>query len=191
MSITTDWERLSSGDINNEKGGPEPTKPEYLYAYTDSNPSSGNPGTVYTDSDTLVVGMTLYDNTGTDTGLTIGVINQDGSFDIGAPTGVDVTFSIASSSVIDTYAIDGTTYTSQQTLNLNSGTHTLVVTKNESATSRYHLKINDTVAEYYLPATIEFTVSEDYISFPYGESSGSLNIPVGTSIEFDSTTGPF
>lgn len=44
------------------------------------------PATVYTDSDTLVVGMTLYDNTGTDTGLTISVINQDGSFDIVAPT---------------------------------------------------------------------------------------------------------
>lgn len=40
------------------------------------------PATVYTDSDTLVVGMTLYDNTGTDTGYVISVINQDGSFDI-------------------------------------------------------------------------------------------------------------
>lgn len=160
MSITTDWERLSSSDINNEKSGPEPSKPEYLYAYTDPNatgtplyawdeyntigggltgityyttsdnpvindplldsngevvgsayyvgttPSNGKfyigqtpsilkgirntskdivsqlPSTVYTDSDTLVVGMTLYDNTGTDTGYVIAVINQDGSFDI-------------------------------------------------------------------------------------------------------------
>ena len=39
------------------------------------------PRTVYTDSTTLTAGMTLYDNTGTDTGKTVGTINQDGSFD--------------------------------------------------------------------------------------------------------------
>lgn len=42
----------------------------------------GNPSTVYTDSTTLTTGMKLYDNTGTDTGLTIGTVNQNSSFDI-------------------------------------------------------------------------------------------------------------
>ena len=40
------------------------------------------PSTVYTDSTTLTAGMKLYDNTGTDTELKIGTVNQDGSFDI-------------------------------------------------------------------------------------------------------------
>ena len=47
-----------------------------------SNDIAGNPSTIYTDSTTLVTGMTLYDNTGTDTGLTIGTVNQDGSFEV-------------------------------------------------------------------------------------------------------------
>lgn len=55
---------------------PTPAKPEYLYAYT--NPNSE---TLYTDSGTLTTGMTLYDNTGTDTGLKVGTISGD-SFDI-------------------------------------------------------------------------------------------------------------
>lgn len=38
------------------------------------------PPTLYTESTTLASGMTLYDNTGTDTGETVGTINQDGSF---------------------------------------------------------------------------------------------------------------
>ena len=42
----------------------------------------GNPSTVYTNSTTLTTSTTLYDDTGTDTGLTISTVNQDGSFDI-------------------------------------------------------------------------------------------------------------
>ena len=50
------------------------------------NPSKdiSSSSTLYTDSTTLTTGMKLYDNTGTDTGLTIGTVNQDGSFDIGS-----------------------------------------------------------------------------------------------------------
>lgn len=55
---------------------PTPAKPEYLYAWTDSNSE-----TLYTDSATLTTGMTLYDNTGTDTGLKVGTISGN-SFDI-------------------------------------------------------------------------------------------------------------
>ncbi len=39
------------------------------------------PQTLYADSTILATGMTLYDNTGTDTGLKIGTISGD-SFDI-------------------------------------------------------------------------------------------------------------
>lgn len=52
-------------------------KPDYLYAYTDLNAS---PSIVYTDTTNISVGQILYDNTGTDTGLIIDTINQDGSF---------------------------------------------------------------------------------------------------------------
>lgn len=41
------------------------------------------PQTLYTDSTTLTTGMTLYDNTGTDTGLKVGTISGN-SFDIQA-----------------------------------------------------------------------------------------------------------
>jgi len=43
------------------------------------------PATLYTDSTTLTTGMTLYDNTGTDTGLKVGTISGD-SFDIATRT---------------------------------------------------------------------------------------------------------
>lgn len=41
------------------------------------------PSTLYTDTTTLTTGMTLYDNTGTDTGLKVGTISGN-SFDIQA-----------------------------------------------------------------------------------------------------------
>ena len=55
---------------------PTSAKPEYLYAWTDSNSE-----TLYTDSATLTTGMALYDNTGTDTGLKVGTMSGN-SFDI-------------------------------------------------------------------------------------------------------------
>lgn len=56
-----------------------------VYVNLNRDPSKDivtKPSTVYTDSTTLTTGMKLYDNTGTDTGLAIGTVNQDGSFDI-------------------------------------------------------------------------------------------------------------
>lgn len=41
------------------------------------------PATLYTDSTTLTAGMTLYDNTGTDTGLTVGTLNSSLTMDNG------------------------------------------------------------------------------------------------------------
>lgn len=43
-------------------------------------PVSPTPATLYTDSTTLTTGMTLYDNTGTDTGLRVGEISGDGFY---------------------------------------------------------------------------------------------------------------
>lgn len=57
-------------------------KPTNLYAWTD--PEATVP-TYYTSSTTLTTGMTLYDNTGTDTGYTVGTISGD-SFEINTPS---------------------------------------------------------------------------------------------------------
>lgn len=40
------------------------------------------PATLYTDSTTLTTGMTLYDNTGTDTGYKVGEILTEDSFNL-------------------------------------------------------------------------------------------------------------
>lgn len=49
--------------------------------YRDTNKDIVSKSTVYTDSTTLTTGMTLYDNTGTDTGLKVGTVSGD-SFNI-------------------------------------------------------------------------------------------------------------
>lgn len=49
---------------------------EITFTRDSSKDIIGNPSTVYTDSTTLTTGMTLYDNTGTDTGLTVGTLNS-------------------------------------------------------------------------------------------------------------------
>lgn len=69
MTVYVNINRDSSKDII--------SKPEHLYAYTDSNAGTS----LYTDTTTLTTGMTLYDNTGTDTGLKVGTVSGD-SFDI-------------------------------------------------------------------------------------------------------------
>ena len=79
--------------------------------------------TLYTDSTTLTNGMTLYDNTGTDSGLTIGIVNQDGSFDIGT---YEITFELNKTYISD-IVLDGVTYTNNVTLKLAEGNHSLVV----------------------------------------------------------------
>lgn len=47
------------------------------------------PTTLYTDTTTLTTGMTLYDNTGTDTGLKVGTVSGD-SFEV--ESNVTITF---------------------------------------------------------------------------------------------------
>lgn len=81
------------------------------------------PATLYTNSTTLTTGMTLYNNTGTDSGLKVGTISGD-SFDIQTLYSI----SFVKGSYVTNYTIDGTTYTSNTTLNLTEGSHTIGVT---------------------------------------------------------------
>lgn len=52
------------------------------YDRNSSKDITSQPATLYTDSTTLATGMTLYDNTGIDTNLKVGVIHQDGTFEV-------------------------------------------------------------------------------------------------------------
>ena len=57
--------------------------------YRDTSKDIVSTSTVYTDTTTLTTGMTLYDNTGTDTGLKVGAISGD-SFEV--ESNVTITF---------------------------------------------------------------------------------------------------
>lgn len=81
------------------------------------------PATLYTDSTTLTTGMTLYNNTGTDTGLAVGTVNQDGTFEIGAH---EINF-VLNKTLISDIVLDGVTHTSDFTIKLSEGNHSLVV----------------------------------------------------------------
>ena len=96
-----------------------------IMAFTrDSSKDIGSsPTTVYTASTTLTTGMTLYDNTGTDTGLTVGTVNQDGSFDIGTQ---EITFEL-DHVFISNIVLDGITHTSDFTTKLSEGNHSLII----------------------------------------------------------------
>ena len=83
----------------------------------------GDPQTVYTASTTLTTGMLLYDNTGTDTGLMIGTVNQDGTFDVGTQ---EITFEL-DNTFISNIVLDGITYTSDFTTKLSEGNHSLII----------------------------------------------------------------
>lgn len=168
-----------------------PTKPEHLYAYTDPNgeaiPLYGwteSSTSYYTKFETPEVGMHLYDITGTDTGEVIGVVNQDGSWEIYvAPTGVSVDFEIGTD--ITDYIIDGVTYTTNQTLSLSEGSHTLVVNGTNT-----QLLINGDYSEYSFPASLTFNVSSSVISFPRAQSATPIDINVGTTVEFVGSNDP-
>lgn len=105
------------------------TKPENLYAWTDNNvtgtPLYTAPPTVYTDSITLTAGMTLYDNTGTDSGYQVSKISND-NFELGQ---YSVTFDI-NDQLISNFVLDGVTYTSGMTLKMSEGTHSLIINGN-------------------------------------------------------------
>ena len=81
------------------------------------------PSTLYTNSTTLTMGMTLYDNAGTDTGKTISQINQDGSFEV--ETLLDINF--IKGSLVSSYIIDEVTYTTDAVISLSEGNHTLII----------------------------------------------------------------
>ena len=86
------------------------------------------PTTLYTDTTTLTTGMTLYDNTGTDTSLKVGTVSGD-SFDIKSES--------------DMY-----TLTINCTSGVNQYTNDFVVTEVETNTILY------TASDLAVPATV-------------------------------------
>ena len=119
------------------------------------------PATLYTDSTTLTSGMTLYDDTGTDTGYKVGTISGD-SFDI--QTNVSVNFVMGTGIVmgIASYTIDNVVYTSDQTVSLSIGAHTLSATPMDPYRSASSLLINNEQVGY---DSCSFTVSDSQIVF--------------------------
>lgn len=82
------------------------------------------PTTLYTDSTTLTTGMTLYDNTGTDTGYKVGTISGD-SFDIQTETVTtyyawkfNSAYNLANEPIPGVYS--GNVYTTTETPDANS-----------------------------------------------------------------------
>lgn len=117
--------------------------------------------TLYTDSTTLTTGMTLYDDTGTDTGYKVGTISGD-SFDI--QTSVSVNFVMGTGSFgITSYTIDDIKYTSDQTVSLSLGAHTLTAVPMDIPTSTsFTLYINETGVAI---KSCSFIVSNSHIIF--------------------------
>lgn len=132
--------------------------------------------TLYTASTTITTGMTLYDNTGTDTGKTIGTINQDGSFDI--QNTITITLIVqnmagamygAGSGTVNSvsFTSDGSSIT-PNTIEVNAGescTITALNGKNSNPnTSSYEafIHLNGTqVTSHCGTATYTFTPTED------------------------------
>ena len=109
----------------------------------------------YTHEATPAVGMHLYNINNEDTGLVIGAVNQDGSWDLVS----SYTFCFDKDNTVTNYVIDGVTYTDDTTVDLADGTHTIVVNG-----SRTHVYIQG-YATYDGPgATISFTVSGSVIT---------------------------
>lgn len=170
MATTTEYDRYTDGDViwDSSQNKYIPVLPENLYCYTDV---SATPQSVYTNSTTLTVGQTLYDNTGTDIGLTIGVINQDGSFELVS----SYAFSFDKDNTITSYIIDGVTYTDDATVELADGIHSITVngTKNHIYIQGY--------ATYTSPGTaISFTVSGSNITLILPNASSNPTFDAAT-----------
>ena len=128
------------------------------------------PTTLYTDTTTLTTGMTLYDNTGTDTGLKVGAISGD-SFDIKStititlvvqsmPTGGAGSGTVNSVS----FTSDGDTIT-PNTIEVNAGescTITALNAKGSASACYAFIYLNGTqVASHGGTATYTFTPTKD------------------------------
>ena len=145
--------------------------------------------TLYTNSTTLTTGMTLYNNTGTDSGLKVGTISGD-SFDIQQGTIVvtlivqNITgamYGVGSGTVNSvSFTSNGNTIT-PNTIEINTGESCIITALNgnnpDPNTSPYEtlIHLNGTpVASHCGTATYTFTPTEDYctIGINFGTEKG-------------------
>lgn len=101
----------------------------YINWYRDTSKDRLVKSTVYTDSTTLVEGATLYNNLGEDSGIKVGTVNPDGSFEV--------------ESEVETY-----TLTINCTSPVNQYANDFVVTEVETNTILY------TASDLAVPATV-------------------------------------
>lgn len=142
--------------------------------YRDTSKDIVSKSTVYTDTTTLTTGMTLYDNTGTDTGLKVGTVSGD-SFDIKRTITITLvvqsmsTPSGAGSGTVNSvsFTSDGGTIT-PNTIEVNAGESCTITALNAKGsnpnTSAYYtyIYLNGTqVASHGGTATYTFTPTKD------------------------------
>ena len=143
------------------------------------------PPTVYTDSTTLTNGMTLYDNTGNDTGYVVTNINNN-TFDILPPNSSIICFDGSQDQRLVSYTIDGISYT---------GVNNVIVSNNEQHTLNclcdgdYILLNGTTVSVYFGGSTLKthyLTFITDGSSVTYSSNysyTTSVSTPIVITVE--------
>lgn len=143
--------------------------------YRDTSKDIIGKSTVYTDTTTLTTGMTLYDNTGTDTGLKVGTVSGD-SFEVESNVTITITLVVQSMSTNGagsgtvnsvSFTSDGGTIT-PNTIEVNAGESCTITALNakdsDPNTSAFYayIYLNGTqVASHGGTATYTFTPTKD------------------------------
>lgn len=131
------------------------------------------PTTLYTDTTTLTTGMTLYDNTGTDTGLKVGTVSGD-SFDIQSTITITLVVQSMATSGAGSGTVNSVSFTSDggtitpNTIEVNPGESCTITALNAKDanpnTSAFYayIYLNGTqVASHGGTATYTFTPTEN------------------------------
>lgn len=141
--------------------------------YRDTSKDIVSKSTVYTDTTTLTTGMTLYDNTGTDTGLKVGTVSGD-SFDIKRTITITLVVQSMSTSGAGSGTVNSVLFTSDggtitpNTIEVNAGESCTITALNakdsDPNTSGFYayIYLNGTqVASHGGTATYTFTPTKD------------------------------
>lgn len=141
--------------------------------YRDTSKDIVSKSTVYTDTTTLTTGMTLYDNTGTDTGLKVGTVSGD-SFDIKSTITITLVVQSMSTSGAGSGTVNSVLFTSDggtitpNTIEVNAGESCTITALNakdsDPNTSAFYayIYLNGTqVASHGGTATYTFTPTKD------------------------------
>jgi len=157
--------------------------PSRLYSWKDAN---ANPIRYYTDNTAIYVGMPLYNNQGTDTGRTIGFI-QNNTFDVACtltinPTPSDATVTLTASG----YTQSGNSITVRTGTNVNytvSKTGYATQSNVISVTNNQSLAISLNINYYTL--TINPTPNNATVTFSTGTVSGNtVSVPYNTTVNY-------